>query len=150
MESINNDGLQWNVVTSPLPDGGCGAACKYTVDVEIQCSNNCSQRLHKTQFNQSHGREVSSSGLGIYFSLIAMYSCLCQCFTLVQKRGYKHQSLSEQSQCRAKLKKIISADFNLVTNVTEAAVIMMLSRRLVPWWGLTFSLLVPALGTLAW
>ena len=52
------------------------------------------------------------------------------------------------------MKKIISADFNLVTNVTEAAVvIMMLSRRLVPWWPveirLTFSLLVPALGTRA-
>ena len=35
MESINNDGLQWNVVTSPLPDGSCGAACKYTVDVDM-------------------------------------------------------------------------------------------------------------------
>ena len=66
-----------------------------------------------------------------------------------KERLQKHQSLSEQSQCRAKLKKIISADFNLVTNVTEAAVIMMLSRRLVDG-GLTFSPLVPALGTLAW
>ena len=35
MESINNDdGLQWNVVTSPLPDGSCGATFKYTVDVD--------------------------------------------------------------------------------------------------------------------
>ena len=53
MESINNDGLQWNVVTSPLPDGSGGAACKYTVDVgTVHCD--------KFKFNQSYGREVSS------------------------------------------------------------------------------------------